>query len=105
MRRVIIESPLSGDFDANVLYARRCLLDSLNRGEAPLASHLLYPQVLDDNLSQERELGIMAGLVWGQCADATVVYTDRGISHGMKVGIDTAKLQHRLIEFRSLGSD
>ena len=30
----------------------------------------------------ERELGISAGLIWGACAEATVVYTDRGISKG-----------------------
>ena len=35
----------------------------------------------------ERELGISAGLIWGACAEATVVYTDRGISKGMDRGM------------------
>jgi hypothetical protein len=48
VRLVIIESPYAGDPDGNLAYARAALADSLARGEAPFASHLLYPQVLDD---------------------------------------------------------
>ena len=105
MRLVILESPYAGDVDANVLYARRALRDCLMRGEAPLASHLLYtqPGVLDDGIADERQLGILAGLSWGVLAAATVVYTDFGISDGMQTGIDRAKLEGRLIEYRSIG--
>lgn len=42
MRRVVIESPYAGDVERNVRYARASLSDCLRRGEAPLASHLLY---------------------------------------------------------------
>ena len=42
MRLVIIESPYAGDIEANVVSARACVRDSLSRGEAPIASHLLY---------------------------------------------------------------
>lgn len=50
MRRVIIESPYAGNVEANATYLRRCLRDSLLRGEAPFASHAIYtlPGVLDD---------------------------------------------------------
>ena len=44
MRRVIIESPYAGFVKRNEDYARECLRDSLMRGEAPIASHLLYTQ-------------------------------------------------------------
>lgn len=47
-RRVVIESPLKGDYERNTAYARLALRDSLKRGEIPFASHLLYPQTLDD---------------------------------------------------------
>lgn len=52
LRLVIVESPYAGDIEANVAYARRCLRDSLARGEAPIASHLLYTQegVLRDDV-------------------------------------------------------
>jgi hypothetical protein len=58
------------------------LRDSLLRGEAPIASHLLYtqPGVLRDNVAGEREQGIAAGLALGPVAEATVVYFDKGIS-------------------------
>jgi hypothetical protein len=102
MRRVILESPYAGDIDTNVAYARACLRDSLQRGEAPLASHLLYPQVLNDSDIAERRLGIDAGLTWGEVAEATVVYTDRGISAGMRFGIAKAQAQGRKVEYRTL---
>ncbi|OGN03538.1 MAG: hypothetical protein A2655_04835 [Candidatus Yanofskybacteria bacterium RIFCSPHIGHO2_01_FULL_43_42] len=104
MRRVVLESPFAGDVERNLAYARRCLHDCLLRGEAPIASHLLYtqPGVLDDNKPEERKLGIEAGLVWGSLAEATVVYTDYGISGGMKFGIERAEKEGRPVEFRKL---
>ena len=104
MRLVILESPYAGDVEANVLYARRCLRDCLLRGEAPLASHLLYtqPDVLDDYKEGERRLGIEAGLAWGPHAEATVVYIDKGISSGMQTGIERAKKEGRIVEMRTL---
>ena len=52
MKLVILESPFAGDVKRNTAYARAALRDSLLRGEAPIASHLLYTQdgVLDDAL-------------------------------------------------------
>lgn len=101
MKLVIVESPLAGDYEANRAYARACVYDSLMRGEAPLASHLLYTQMLDDKIPAERTLGIEAGLAWGRKADLTAVYTDRGISSGMQLGIDRAKAEGRPVEYRS----
>lgn len=71
------------DLRANVAYACEALLDSIKRGEAPIASHLLYPQVLDDMKRDERELGIGCGLAWRAVADFAVFYVDRGWSKGM----------------------
>jgi hypothetical protein len=85
-------------------YARRCLRDSLDRGEAPFASHLLYTQVLDDNLPSEREKGLLAGEAWLSAVEASVVYTDLGISDGMKRGIRAAASLGILIEFRTIGN-
>lgn len=106
-RRVILESPFAGHRERNLAYARRCLLDSLRRGEAPIASHLLYTQegVLDDDRPDERHLGIEAGLAWGAVADATVVYTDLGISAGMRLGMERAAAEGRPVEVRMLDRD
>jgi hypothetical protein len=105
MRRVVLESPYAGktqaDIDANVAYARECLLDCLRRGESPLAGHLLYTQVLSE--AKERRLGLNAHLRWIECADCLVVYTDRGISPGMQEAIEIAADEGTTpIEFRKL---
>jgi hypothetical protein len=71
------------------------MLDSLREGESPLASHLLWPGILDDSDATERAIGIEAGLAWGRVAEATVVYRDRGISDGMIQGIRRAQQEGR----------
>jgi hypothetical protein len=78
--------------------------DCLLRGEAPIASHLLYAHdsILNDEAPNERALGIEAGLVWAEIADATVVYIDHGISAGMQRGIDHAVARGRPVEHRRL---
>lgn len=106
--RVIIESPFgnkdSSVVEENKVYARACMHDCFMRGELPFASHLLYTQegILDDNIPEERSLGINAGLEWGKFAEATVVYTDKGISKGMEYGIKNAENNNRPIIYRSL---
>jgi hypothetical protein len=84
---VIVESPFAGDVADNITYARRCLRDSLLRGEAPFASHLLYtqPNVLDDDVPIERKLGIESGFAFKHVEGAlTAFYIDRKWSDGMK---------------------
>jgi len=103
-RLVILESPYAGATAANEEYARDCMRDCLLRGEAPFASHLLYtqPGVLDDNIPEERQHGIAAGFAWRAVAQATIVYTDLGISRGMELGIADAKTRGVPVEYRQL---
>lgn len=108
MPLVIIESPLAANpgrtVEDHVKYARACMRDSLEHGEAPYASHLLYAQVgiLNDLDPDERRLGIDAGLAWGAKADRTIVYTDCGTSRGMEFGIERAKKEGREVAYRTL---
>ncbi|MBY0450285.1 MAG: hypothetical protein K2X01_06645 [Cyanobacteria bacterium] len=105
---VIIESPFAASTaeaaEGHLKYARAALRDSLLRGEAPIASHLLYtqPGVLDDNNPAERQLGIDAGLAWRRVADKTVVYAARGISRGMEYGIEAAEKAGKPVEYRDI---
>ena len=107
MRLVILESPYAGDVERNVAYARACVRDSLLRGEAPIASHLLYtqPGILDDAVPLDRHRGIDASLGWYAVAHASVVYTDRGISDGMLSGIEAARRAGLAVEYRALGGE
>lgn len=102
-RLVIIESPYAGDVERNVSYGLRCLKDSLMRGEAPIASHLLYTLVLDDRDPKQRSIGIDAGLAWRRVADASVVYEDYGISQGMAYGVAMALERGIPVEYRNIG--
>jgi hypothetical protein len=104
---VVIESPYAGDIAGNVAYARRCVRDSIERGEIPFASHLLYTQVgiLDDHDPEERALGIALGLEVIRVADYVAVYSDRGISKGMQYGIEAASLAKKHIIFRSIDEE
>lgn len=105
MTPVIIESPYAGDTAQNLEYARRAMLDSLNRGEAPFGSHLLYPQCLDDMKPRERGLGIEAGYAWYRFAHKCVVYKDYGLSGGMRAGMAKAASFGLPIEYRKIGEN
>ena len=55
-RKIYVASRYAGDVAGNVASAIkycRCVIDE---GCMPIASHLLYPQMLDDNNPDEREM-------------------------------------------------
>ena len=102
MIRVVLESPYAGDIERNVKYARMAIRDSLSRGEAPIASHLLYTQegILKDDVPEERQWGIDAGLAWKEVAEKHVFYIDYGYSSGMEYAKQYATINHIPIEER-----
>ncbi len=87
---VIVESPLSGDVEANNKYLDRVLADCYRRHESPFASHVIGPHALNDLDPEERAAGMSAGRAWYRAAELMVVYVDRGISLGMLAGIEEA---------------
>jgi hypothetical protein len=102
---VIIESPYAGDMVRNTRYAKLCMKDSFDRGEVPFVSHLLYTMVLDDTILSDRRLGMEAGFELVRRSDYSAVYTDYGISDGMKEGIKIAEELGHKIEYRRLEKD
>lgn len=105
MKRVILVSPFAGNMlrrFLNVRFARQCLKDALARGEAPFASHLLYPQALNDSNERDRRQGMACGYTWLQYAELVAVYVDRGITSGMMGDIDTAETLGLPVEYRAL---
>jgi hypothetical protein len=90
VKRVYVASPFRGttreETRQNIIYARLCMLDSLERGEAPYLSHLLYTQVWSE---QNRETGLRAGDAFREACDEMAVYGDLGITDGMQRAIDT----------------
>ena len=85
-----IISPYAGDIEANVAFAIRCCRMAIQQGHTPIAVHLLYPQILDDQNPVEREKGLELGLnILRHCAAAWVCGTR--ISHGMACQIQAAQ--------------
>jgi hypothetical protein len=106
MRLVIVESPYRATAYRTVIqhreYLRLAMADCIRRGESPMASHHLYPEILDDDTPYERVLGIRAGLAWGIHADAVCVYSQLGVSPGMAQAIQFYKGADKPIEWRGI---
>lgn len=89
-RFVYICSPFSGDVEGNIANARRYCRFAVDKGFIPIAPHLLYPQFLNDNDPNERELGLLFGnALISKCAEIWV-FGSR-ISSGMEAEIKRAK--------------
>lgn len=119
----IVESPYSAgsirDFARNVRYARAAVLDAIQLGYAPIASHLLYTQegILSEATPEDRERGIKAGheaykyVLPSYREDKArgfahrpvcLVYPDLGITEGMRAGIKEAKTHGCSVLHRTL---
>ena len=101
--RVFICTRYAGDIQHNIEVAKRLCLMAVESGLAPFAPHLLYTQFLDDSDPIQRELGISMGLRFMKTCDLVWVYTDEGISDGMRREIDCAyKLGKEVLTIREV---
>lgn len=82
MRRVYICSPLGGNVSANIENAKRYAQYALECGMAPVIPHF-YALVLNDEIPDERKLGMQAGLSLLWVCDEVWVFGDE-ITEGMK---------------------
>lgn len=103
-RFVQVESPFASSsaegYAINIAYARAAVLDSIRRGETPVATHLLFTQPGILREETERALGLELALDLLQRVDAVVVYTDRGVSDGMQAAIREAHRRGIVVEYR-----
>ena len=91
MRKLVyIASPLSGDVERNLDFARQACLSAMAQGATPFAPHLLYPQMLDDNDPVQRELGMKMGEQMLALCDELWLCGDR-ISPGMAGELELAE--------------
>jgi len=106
MNRVIIISPYAGksiqEIADNLKYAQACMKDCFNKDESPIAFHLLYPQVFDDSIPEQRQKAMEAAQEWFDLADYCVVYEDLGKSKGMKEEIKFCDERCITVEYRKL---
>ena len=62
MKLVYICSPYAGEVERNVRFTQEVCRYAISQNCAPVAVHLLYPQLLDDMVPEERKIGIQMGI-------------------------------------------
>lgn len=88
---VYIASPYAGDTEGNIRFAKAACRLAMEQGSIPVAAHLLYPQMLDDMIPEQRELGIRMGLGLLEACNELWLCGSR-ISSGMQRELETAGL-------------
>lgn len=63
MRKIYICSALRGDMESNIMKARAyCEYAVREQGVIPIAPHIYLTQFLNDEIAEDREFGLKAGL-------------------------------------------
>lgn len=97
--KIYVASKYAGDVEANVAAAVGYCRYVIGQNGIPVASHLLYPQMLDDNDPQERELGLMFGLSLLAVCDEVWCFGDVSESVGVQQEIVEAKKLGKKVRF------
>ena len=101
---VYVVSRYAGDVKTNREKAIEYCRYVIKRQRIPVASHLLYPQNLDDNDPEQRKLGMLFGLaLLAVCKEVWVF--GKPYSPGMQAEIDEAKRLGMKIRYFTEGMD
>lgn len=91
MKLLFISSPFREFQVRNIEYAKDLLKEAIDAGYVPIAPHLLYPQVLDDDNITERKIAMELCQELIKKCDAVLVGKKYGISRGMRSEIELAR--------------
>ena len=95
---VYICSPFSGDTELNIKRAQGFCRFALDKGNIPLAPHLMFPQFMNDNNEKERDLAIFMDIIlMGKCQEVWVL--GDVISRGMSIEIEKAKKRRQPVRY------
>lgn len=104
-KKAYIVSKYAGDIEQNTQDAIRFCRATIRAGFIPVASHLLYPQIINDSDAKERELGLLFGQALLAVCDEVWVFAfidAEGkyiLSHGMKEELREAKRLKKRVRF------
>ena len=98
--KVYVASKYAGDVAANTKNAVAYCRQVIAEGFMPVASHLLYPQMLNDNNPTERELGLLFGLALLRMCDEVWVFGP--VSSGMAQEIEVAKRLKKKVVYKEV---
>lgn len=87
---VFICSPYAGDIEINTRRAKRYGRYAVTKKQIPIVPHLMYPQFLDEDNLEERELGLEMGLKLLSKCQELWVFGER-VSSGMAAEIEKAE--------------
>ena len=91
MKLVYVLSPFSGpNKEANIQRAEHLCRMVLDAGHVPFAPYLFFPQFLDDEDENDRQLGIDSGLELMKRFDIVLAYVGHGVSKGMRYELNRA---------------
>lgn len=96
--KVYIVSRYAGDVENNAKAAIRYCRFAIDKQKMPIAAHLLYPQIVDDNNPTEREIGTMYGLALLALCDEVWCF-GKTLSAGMEQEIKEAKRLGKPIKY------
>lgn len=96
--KVYVVSRYAGDIENNVLSAIRYCKFVITQGKMPIAAHLLYPKIVDDNVPAEREIGTMFGIALLEMCDEVWCF-GKELSSGMEREIKEAKRLGKPIKY------
>lgn len=83
MKKIYVVSPYAGEIEKNVANAISYCKYVMEQGYMPLASHLYFTRLTDDNIPEERRVGLAMGLELLAMCDEAWVFYDSFISSGM----------------------
>lgn len=96
-KKVYVASRYAGDVKNNTKAAAKYCRHVIRKGYMPIAAHLMYPVILDDNDPAQRELGMLFGLsLLGVCDE---VWVFGPVSTGMEQEIREANKLHIPVKF------
>ena len=96
-RKIYVVSPYAGNVAENVAATVRYCRKVIDDGYMPVAGHLLYPQILDDNDPEERDLGLLFGLALLRTCDEVWVFGT--VSDGVEKEIEEAKRLKKRVRY------
>ena len=101
MKRVYICSSLRGNVEENRKKAERYCRYAVRMGAIPYAPHAYFTRFLNDDVPEERDLGMCEGLFWLSLCSEIWVFGDV-VTAGMQKEIDYAQSHHIFVR-RVLG--
>ncbi|MGO1368535.1 DUF7768 domain-containing protein [Senegalia sp. (in: firmicutes)] len=106
---VFICSPYKGDIEVNTIRAKRYGRYATSKRQVPIIPHLMYPRFLNEDVHEERQLGLEMGLILLSKCQELWVFGSR-ISTGMSIEIEKAKemkipIRYHDIHCRPIGGD